>query len=103
MHDIGHFVSLCCKSICADAVAITYENNNGTFPPGTGPIFLDNVDCSGDETILGGCPHNGVGVHNCDHNEDAGVTCPQGWISFMHKQSYCYVFIVSLKVYPLHL
>ena len=71
--------SLC----CADAVAITYENNNGIFSPGTGPIFLDEVNCSGDETNLGDCPHIGIGFHDCDHNEDAGVICPQGWISYM--------------------
>ena len=57
-----------------DAIAVT---NNAIFGAGTGPIFLDNVRCSGNEAILDDCPHNGVGVHNCRHNEDAGVICLQ--------------------------
>lgn len=44
---------------------------------GTGDIFLDNLNCVGNETRLIDCPHNGVGVHNCDHSEDAVVVCQQ--------------------------
>ena len=42
---------------------------------GTGPILLDNVLCTGNESSLLECDHNGVEVHNCDHFEDAGVSC----------------------------
>ena len=38
-------------------------------------ILLDNVFCNGDEVTVFDCPHNGVGVHNCRHYEDAGVRC----------------------------
>lgn len=31
--------------------------------------------CMGNETRLENCSHNGVGVHNCFHYEDAGVVC----------------------------
>jgi deleted-in-malignant-brain-tumors protein 1 len=37
---------------------------------------LDNVQCVGTETRLIDCPANGLGSHNCDHDEDAGVRCP---------------------------
>lgn len=36
---------------------------------------MDNVGCIGNETRLIDCPNNGVGIHNCGHTEDAGVTC----------------------------
>ena len=43
---------------------------------------MDEVSCSGNETILGDCPHRGIGVHNCYHFEDAGVICQQGVVGF---------------------
>ena len=60
---------------CADAAAITVES--GIFGPGSGPVFLDELDCRGNETDLNDCSHNN-GNSNCFHREDAGVICPQG-------------------------
>ena len=45
---------------------------NTMHPPN---IWLDNVHCQGNESDLFQCEHDGVGVHNCDHNEDVGVKC----------------------------
>ena len=42
---------------------------------GSGRIFLDDVNCTGVETILINCPNPGLGVHNCAHSEDVGLQC----------------------------
>ncbi|XP_072035889.1 scavenger receptor cysteine-rich domain superfamily protein-like [Amphiura filiformis] len=50
---------------------------NAWFGEGIGDIFLDDVFCIGNERTLGECPHSGWGNHNCDHFEDAGVSCEE--------------------------
>lgn len=49
----------------------------GGFGQKTGRIWLDNLHCSGNETSILQCPHNGIGAHNCIHSEDVGVVCLQ--------------------------
>ena len=53
--------------------AVAYTSSR--FGNGMGIIFLDDVACRGNETSLLNCSHPGIGVHNCDHTDDAGVAC----------------------------
>jgi len=48
------------------------------YGPGTGPIWLDNLACIGNESSLADCyqfPPVGWNVSNCYHNEDVSVLC----------------------------
>lgn len=42
---------------------------------GSGPVWLDNLGCTGTEGTILNCSHNGVGLHNCAHSEDVGIIC----------------------------
>ena len=44
------------------------------YGQGRGRIFLDNVQCGGNEATLLECNHREL-LHNCQHSEDAGVKC----------------------------
>ena len=78
-----HLKLLCNKTVAIlytmELCAVTFTGaqalSRAPFGQGTGPILLDDLICNGGETRLTDCFHNGVGVHNCAHNKDAGLRC----------------------------
>ena len=54
-----------------DAVPVV----NNRFGGGIGPIFLNYLNCKGDESDILAC-RNLVKVHFCTHGEDVGIICP---------------------------
>lgn len=51
------------------------QKQSAPYGRGSGNIVLDDVNCTGPETFIGCCVHNGYMVHNCHHSEDVGVVC----------------------------
>ena len=47
--------------------------NSGYEIAGEGPIWIDNLNCSGEEGNINECSF--LMTHNCDHTQDAGVLC----------------------------
>ena len=54
----------------ADATAYTHAQ----FGPGSGPIYLDNVQCAGPELRLEDCFLDN-NASECTHDEDASLRC----------------------------
>ena len=59
------------------------------FGAGSGPIFLDEVHCSGTEISLLECNRFSLlGLHMCQHSQDVGVDC-EGMNCFNVVNVYC--------------
>ena len=74
----GHVV---CRQMGYLGAVTTYSSAH--FGRGSGIIWLDNLRCTGSESTLFDCPHNGAGSHDCSHYSDAGVTCKQSILLFI--------------------
>ena len=64
----------------SDAIA----RDSAYFDQGSGLILLDNVQCTGNEASIIFCSHIGIGSHDCDHSEDAGVVCLEGQYNMIY-------------------
>ncbi|RXN12275.1 T-cell differentiation antigen CD6-like isoform X1 [Labeo rohita] len=63
--------------VCAQlgcGYALSVSGHGEPYGKGTGPIHMDELNCTGKERTLWDCPAIMNG-HDCGHKEDAGVVC----------------------------
>ncbi|MBN3301585.1 NETR protein, partial [Amia calva] len=62
-----------CRQLGLGGVAKAWSQ--AYFGEGSGRVWLDEVRCTGNELSLEQCAKSLWGEHNCEHREDAGVSC----------------------------
>ena len=62
-----------CKQLGFPQASHAYSG--ATHGQGTGPIWMDDVACSGSESHIYDCSHRGWGNNACTHSNDASVNC----------------------------
>ena len=77
----------------AGAVA---ANWSAAFGRGEGKIWMDEVQCTGNESSFKECNHQGWGSHNCGHREDAGVMCTTGDKYTIVPFGVCYLYTIII-------
>ncbi|XP_051793028.1 deleted in malignant brain tumors 1 protein-like [Acanthochromis polyacanthus] len=85
---------------CTDATVVCTSrppSPGAFFGEGQGDIWLDDVNCFGNETSLQHCRRPSFGENNCGHSEDAGVVCSgmvyiQVWSMFRYGMVYVLVW-----------
>uniref|UniRef100_A0AAY5EHY3 SRCR domain-containing protein n=1 Tax=Electrophorus electricus TaxID=8005 RepID=A0AAY5EHY3_ELEEL len=70
--DMRDAAVVCRELDCGEAVDAVH---NAHFGPGSGPIWMDNVTCSGSESTLKNCRSAGWGKHNCNQTNNVGIIC----------------------------
>ena len=53
------------------------------FTQGTGPIFLDEVGCTGNEERVEECGGPAPGLHTCNHSQDTAIQCIGNAIEYL--------------------
>lgn len=92
-------LSVCVYIVCSgNPKALSWAH----FGQGSGPILLDEVECSGNELSLDQCKKSDWGQQNCDHIEDAGVSCDPFTGTYLQlcaiqMQPYCHITQVEMN------
>ncbi|XP_071773588.2 pancreatic secretory granule membrane major glycoprotein GP2-like [Centroberyx gerrardi] len=93
--DLNDARVVCRQLQCGSAQSATGSTN---FGQGSGPIWMDDVACTGSEASLTDCGHRGFGTHDCSHVEDAGVICSGESVVFPEPELVCGRDVLRLGV-----
>lgn len=70
-----HWKTANARVVCYELGFTSVRKVYQSFGPGSGKIWLNRVNCRGNETALVNCGNSGWGVTSCTHSEDVGVIC----------------------------
>ena len=78
----GEWGTVCNKNFKAEIVVcreLGFADVNNVMPFRSGPvggrIWLEDVQCEGNEQSIFDCNHSGWGNTNCTHQDDVGIVC----------------------------
>ncbi|XP_078420601.1 scavenger receptor cysteine-rich domain-containing protein DMBT1-like [Cetorhinus maximus] len=72
--DLADAHVVCNQLKCGQALSATVS---GWFGQGAGPIWLHNLTCAANDSVLWECPGGRWNESDCKHKEDAGVICSE--------------------------
>lgn len=70
-----------CKIIldaCTSLTSVSRAFHNAEFGEGTGAVYLEGLECVGNENTLFDCHISmdiELGLSQCDHSQDVGIKC----------------------------
>uniref|UniRef100_A0A8C2BUY5 Soluble scavenger receptor cysteine-rich domain-containing protein SSC5D n=1 Tax=Cyprinus carpio TaxID=7962 RepID=A0A8C2BUY5_CYPCA len=70
--DLSEAAVVCREIGCGDAIEV---KSSAYFGEGSGQIWMDGVNCSGNESALSKCEYHELELNDCNHSEDVGVIC----------------------------
>lgn len=89
-HDVAATIACKQMGLPLPGRAIAGPSGAGVFGRGSGPIWMDELNCWRNESRLEQCQFAGWGKSACDHSQDVGVAC--GSQGAPHLNSGCGVF-----------
>uniref|UniRef100_A0A670IBL8 SRCR domain-containing protein n=1 Tax=Podarcis muralis TaxID=64176 RepID=A0A670IBL8_PODMU len=84
--DINDAHVVCRQIGCGWALSATKGTH---FGQGSGNILFGGVQCGGYETSFGYCPHHNWEIHNCGHQDIAGVICTDAVLRLVNGTNRC--------------
>ncbi|XP_073669793.1 scavenger receptor cysteine-rich domain-containing protein DMBT1-like [Paramisgurnus dabryanus] len=70
--DLTDAAVVCNSMGCGTPIA---AETGAFFGQGSGPVWLDDMSCSGNEPSVKNCSSMALGTSTCSHEQDAGVVC----------------------------
>ena len=72
-HPLRHLIQVVCRLLGYPGAS--RASSFGEYDAGNHTIWMDGIQCVGNESSLALCHFSGLADHNCAHVDDAGVVC----------------------------